>query len=441
MPGLLRSSFDRDIARLAIPAVGALAAEPLYLLTDTAIVGRLGTPQLGGLAVAASLLLTTYSAFIFLAYGTTGTVARLLGAGHPERAAAQGIQALWLAGGVGVVLAALGLAFAEPAVRLLGADAEVVPFALTYLRISMVGVPSLLLVLAGTGYLRGLQDTRTPLVVAVASAVGNLVLEVVLVFGFDTGIAGSAWSTVAVQTVAAIVYLRLVGGHARRLGASLRPDRAALTALATVSRDLFVRTVALRASLLVATAVAARTGVVDLGAHQVAFELWSFLALVLDAIAIAGQAMVGRLLGAGDGPGARAASRRMLQWGVVAGLAFGVVVAALSGVLPRLFTDDPAVARLASFLLLWVAALQVVNAVVFVLDGVLIGAGDLRHLAWAMTVAALAFVPAAVAVRILDLGINWLWAAIALLMLTRLVTLGARWRGGSWAIVGAERTR
>ena len=441
MPGRLRSPFDREIARLAIPAVGALAAEPLYILTDTAIVGRLGTPQLGGLAVASSLVLTGYSIFVFLAYGTTGTVARLLGAGQTERAAAQGVQALWLAAGIGVVVAAAGLALAEPAVALVGAAPEVAPFALTYLRISMVGVPSLLLVLAGTGYLRGLQDTRTPLVVAVGSAVANLAIELVLVFGLDLGIAGSAWSTVVAQTGAAAIYVAIVGRHIRAEGVAVRPDRRALTALATVSRDLFVRTAALRASLLVATAVAARTGVIDLGAHQVAFELWSFLALVLDAIAIAGQAMVGRLLGADDAAGARAASQRMVEWGLAAGLVFAAVVVALSGVLPRLFSDDPDVVRLAAFLLLWVAALQPVNAVVFVLDGVLIGAGDLRYLAWAMTVAAVAFVPAAVAVRLLDLGIGWLWGAIALLMLARLVTLGARWRDGAWAVTGAERAR
>ena len=437
----LRSPFDRDIARLAIPAVGALAAEPVYVLTDTAIVGRLGTPQLGGLAVAATLVLTGYSVFIFLAYGTTGTVARLLGAGHADRAAAQGVQALWLAAGVGVALAGLGLVLAEPAVALMGADPEVTPFALTYLRISMAGVPSLMLVLAGTGYLRGLQDTRTPLVVAVGSAVANLLVELVLVFGLDLGIAGSAWSTVLAQTGAAAVYVSIVARHVRAAAVSVRPDRAALAALAAVSRDLFVRTAALRASLLVATAVAARTGVVELGAHQVAFELWSFLALVLDAIAIAGQAIVGRLLGAGDADGARAASRRMVEWGVAAGLGFALVVLALSGALPRLFSDDEQVVRVAASLLVWVAVLQPVNAVVFVLDGVLIGAGDLRFLAWAMSLAALAFVPVAVGVRLLDLGIGWLWAAIALLMVVRLVSLARRWRSGAWAVVGAELVR
>ncbi|HSH23773.1 MAG TPA: MATE family efflux transporter, partial [Acidimicrobiales bacterium] len=291
----LRSPFDGDIARLAVPAVGALAAEPLYVLTDTAIVGRIGTPQLGGLAVAATVLLTGYSLFIFLAYGTTGTVARLIGAGEVDRAAHQGVQALWLAAGIGTVLAIVGFAAARPGVRLMGASPEVAPFALTYLRISMLGVPSLMLVLAGTGYLRGLQDTRTPLIVAISSAIANLVIEVVLVFGLDTGIAGSAWSTVIVQTGAAAVYATIVARHVRAVGVTVRPDRAALASLAAASSDLFVRTAALRVSFTVATAVAARIGVVELAAHQVAFEIWTFLALVLDAIAIAGQAMVGRL--------------------------------------------------------------------------------------------------------------------------------------------------
>ncbi len=435
------SSYDREILRLAVPAVVALAAEPLYVLTDTAIVGRLGTPQLGGLAVASTLILTGYALFVFLAYGTTGTVARLLGAGDVARAAFQGAQALWLAAGIGVALAAVGLAAAEPAVSLMGAGAQVRPFALTYLRISMAGVPALLVVLAGTGYLRGLQDTRTPLLVAVGSALANLVIELVLVFVLDLGIAGSAWSTVVSQLGAAGVYVALVARHVRATGVSVRPDVTALRTLAGVSRDLFVRTAALRASLTLATAVAARIGVVELGAHQIAFELWSFLALLLDGVAIAGQALVGRLLGASDAAAARAAADRMVQWGIGAGIVFAVGTAALRTVLPALFTDDASVQAVTAFLLLFVAALQPVNAVVFVLDGILIGAGDLRYLAWAMTGAAAAFVPVAATVPALELGVGWLWGAIAVLMLARLAALVARWRGSAWLVVGMERVR
>jgi putative MATE family efflux protein len=319
----------------------------------------------------------------------------------------------------------------------LGAGGAVRTHALTYLRISLLGVPALLVSLAGIGYLRGLQDTRTTMVVAIGGAAANLAAEVLLVLVLDLGVAGSAWSTVAVQLVVAAVYARRVTAAAAELGVRRWPDPASLRRQAGLGRDLFVRTAALRLSLTLATAVAARLGVADLGAHAIAFEVWSFLALVLDGLAIAGQALVGRLLGAADGEGARAAGRRLLLWGVGVGAVLGVAVAGLHGVLPSAFTDDPAVVRRATDLLLAVALLQPVNALVFVLDGVLIGAGDLRFLAVAMVVAAVVFVPAAALVLALDLGLAGLWAAVALLMGTRLVALGRRFAGGRWVVLGA----
>lgn len=433
---MLRHPHDREILRLTVPALGALAAEPLYVLADTAVVGRLGTPQLGGLAVASTLILTGYTLFVFLAYGTTASVGRLLGAGDQRGAAHQGVQGMWLALGIGVVLAVLGWVFAEPLVGLMGAGDDVRPHALVYLRISMVGIPALTVSLAGTGYLRGLQDTVTPLLVTVATATGNLVLEVVLVFGFDQGIGASALSTVIAQGAGAAAYVAVVARDVRRRDVGVRPDVAAIRRLAVVGRDLFLRTVALRFALTLATAVAARIGTVDLAAHQVAFELWSFLALVLDSVAIAGQAITSRLLGAGDGEGARAAARRMIQWGALAGAALGGLVLLLRSGLPQLFTDDTDVVRLCAFLLLYVGALQPVNAVVFVLDGVLIGAGDMRFLAWAMGAAAVTFVPAALAVLVTGAGIGWLWAAIALLMTSRLLALSWRFAGDRWVVLG-----
>jgi len=431
------TAWDREILRLAVPALGALAAEPLYVLADTAIVGRLGTPELAGLGVATTLILSGYALFIFLAYGTTGTVARLLGAGRRGDAAAQGVQGLWLAAGIGVAIAGLGLVLADPLVRAMGAGGEVREHALTYFRISMAGAPALTIVLAGTGYLRGLQDTRTPLLVALTTALGNVVLELWLVFGLDWGIAGSAWSTVAMQSCAALAYLSVITRDVRRAGVPVRPDRRALVALSRLSIDLLLRTAALRTSLLVATAVATRIGTTEVAAHQVVFEVWSFLALVLDSIAIAAQAMVGRLLGSGDAEGARAATARMLQWGVAAGTVFLVALLALRTVLPGVFTDDPAVVSLAAFLLVHAAVLQPVNGVVFALDGILIGAGDLRFLAWAMAGAALVFVPMALGVLRLDLGIGWLWAAFGVLQVARLGALLARWRGDRWMVLGA----
>lgn len=427
--------LDRQMLRLAVPALGALAAEPLYVLADTAIVGHLGTPQLGGLAVATTILLSGYAMFIFLAYGTTGTVARLLGAGHPDRAAAQGVQALWLAFGIGLVLALLGLVFGDALVAALGAHGDIARYGRSYLRISMAGVPSLTLVLAGTGYLRGLQDTRTPLVVAVASSVGNLVLELVMVFGLDLGIPGSAWATVIAQTCAAAAYVVVIGRHVVATGVPVRPDRRALAGLTRVSADLFIRTAALRAAIVGTTAVATRLGTVEVAAHQVAFELWSFTALVLDSLAIAAQALVGERLGAGDAAVARAAARRVLRWSTALGVAFAVVLLVLRPLLPHLFTDDPRVVHLAAFVLLFVALLQPVGGVVFALDGILIGAGDLRYLAWAMVAVAALFLPSLLLVG----SLGWLWAALAGLQLGRMVALLARWRTPHWEVVGVRQ--
>lgn len=438
-PTRLRNPYDREIARLAIPAFGALVAEPLYVLTDTAIVGHLGTPQLGGLAVASTILLTLHSVFIFLAYGTTAAVSRLLGAGDDREAAHQAVQSLWLGGLIGVVLVAVGFVASDVLVSAMGATGDVKANALVYLRISLLGVPALLLVMAGTGYLRGLQDTRTPLVIAVGTGALNLVLEVVFVYGFGRGIGASALTTVAAQWVAAGIYLQRVGRAGAGQGVDFRPHPASLRRLGAVGRDLLVRTIALRASLVVATAVATRMGTVEVAAHQIAFELWSFLAMALDAIAIAGQALVGRALGAGDGRSARGAGRRMIEWGVVFGVVVGVAVLSVRTVLPHLFTDDPEVIDLAAFVLLWLAVLQPVNAVAFVLDGILIGAGDMRFLAWAMVGAAAVFVPAAIAVSATGAGIGWLWASLGLLMTTRVVTLGARFAGDRWIVLGATR--
>jgi len=434
-----RHPHDREIVRLAVPAFGALIAEPLYVLADTAVVGHLGTAQLGGLAVASSVLLTLYAAFIFLAYGTTAAVSRLLGAGDERQAAHQAVQSLWLALFAGIGLAVLGAVLAEPIVGALGADGAVRANALVYLRISLVGIPSLLVVLAGTGYLRGIQDTRTPLVVAAGTSVLNLVLQLVLIYGFDQGIGASALSTVVAQTVGAAVYVWRVAGPARRLGADLRPHPASLRRLAVVGRDLLLRTAALRVALVAGTAVATRIGTDDLAAYEISFQIWSFLAYVLDALAIAGQAIVGRSLGAEQADDARSASRRMIEIGVVVGAALGLVVLALRTVLPHVFTDDAAVIDLAAFTLVWVAALQPVNAVAFVLDGVLIGAGDMRFLAWAMAGASAVFVPAAGAVLALDLGIGWLWAALGLLMTARAGALLWRFASDRWVVLGATR--
>ena len=313
MLSALRSRWtdtDSEILRLAFPALGALTAEPLYVLADTAVVGHLGTPELGGLALASSLILIAFAVFIFLAYGTTAAVARLLGAGQHREAAHQAVQSIWLAALVGVVIAVVGLLLAEPLVDLMGGEGAVRIHALTYFRISMASIPPMLVGLAGVGYLRGLQDTKRPFIVAIVTALLNLVLELVLIYGFDYGIGASAFSTVIAHWVSAGIFCWWIANAVAEHGVSLLPDRRTITKLAGAGVDLLLRTTAMRAGLLVTLAVAARIGTDDLAAHEIAFQIWSILALSLDAVAIAAQAMIGRALGAGDAVAVGGAARQ-----------------------------------------------------------------------------------------------------------------------------------
>ncbi len=435
-----RSPHDREIVRLAVPAFFALIAEPLYLLADTAIVGHLGTTKFAGFAVAGAVLTAAFGIFNFLAYSTTSAVARQVGAGDRKAAAHLGVDGLWLAVGLGLALTVLGLAFAPAIVDVMGASARAHPFAVTYLRISIVGAPLLLLTLAGAGYLRGTQDTRTTLVIAVAANVVNIVLEVVLVYGFDLGLAGSAWGTVLAQLGAAVAYVWVIARAVRRAGASARPDAAGIRGNAVFGSRLVVRTGSLLVAFLVAGAIAARFGDDDIAAHQIAMQVNLFLAFALDAIAIAAQAMVGKFLGADTADVARAAARRMIEVGIVVGIGVGIVVALTSPWLVRVFTPDPEVQHLAEQVLWIVAAMQPIAAVVFVLDGVLIGAGDAGYLALAMLVATfVVFLPFALVVYELDAGLLWLWAAIAAWLCARLVGMVARFVGTQWAVTGATR--
>ena len=440
---LERHPADAQILRLALPAVGALVAEPLFLLADSAIVGHLGTSQLAGLGIAGTVLATLVNVSVFLAYATTAAVARMLGAGDLRGAMRQGIDGCWLALLVGVVTLLAGSPASDWVVSLFGPSPDVAEYAVTYLRISLLGIPSMLFVLAGTGVLRGLQDTRTPLVVAVTGAVGNVVLNVVFVYGLDLGIGGSALGTVLAQTAMAAAFARVVVRGARRHGASLRPDWPGIRRSFGAGVPLVVRTLSMRVALVGATVVAAGLGIAELAAYQVAFTTWTLLALVLDAVAIAAQALVGRALGAADVDAAWSTTRRMVQWGLLAGAGLGLVVAAIAPVYARLFTSDPDVRALLVAALLVVAVMQPLAGWVFVLDGVLIGAGDGRYLALASVLSVLAFLPAALAVALSGLsgvaGLTALWAAIGVWVLARLVTLTYRERTGAWLVTGALR--
>ncbi len=430
---------DREILALAVPAFGALVAEPLFLLADSAIVGHLGTPQLAGLGIAAALLTTAVSVFVFLAYATTAAVARRVGAGDLQAAIRQGMDGIWLALILGAVVGVAVLPTAPALVDLFGASPTAAPHATTYLRISALGIPAMLVVLAATGVLRGLQDTRTPLYVAIGGFAANAGLNLGLVYGAGLGIAGSAWGTVLAQWAMAAVYLAVVVRGARRHGASLRPDAAGIRACAQAGVPLLVRTLSLRAVLMIATAVAARLGDTEIAAHQIALTLWSFLAFALDAIAIAGQTIIGRYLGAEDAAGARAVCRRMVQWGIASGVVLGALVAAALPVLTPLFTSDPAVRDALIPALLVVAVGQPIAGIVFVLDGVLMGAGDGPYLAWAMLLVLAAFAPAALLVPTVGGGLTALWWAMNLMMAVRMATLWIRARSSRWLVTGAVR--
>ena len=438
---VLHHPHDREILRLAVPAFGALVAEPAFLLADSAIVGHLGTPQLAGLGVAGGLLATAISLCVFLAYGTTASVARRVGAGDLRGAVAQGVDGLWLALGLGVLLALAGLLAAEPLVAAFDPSPATTEHALTYLRVSLPGLPAMLVVLAATGVLRGLQDTRTPLVVAAAGAVVNVVLNLALVYGLDLGVAGSALGTVLAQLGMAAAFVAVVLRGARAHHASLRPDLPGIRAAATAGVPLVVRTATLRAALLLTTYVATSIGTAAVAAHQVAFTIWLFLSLALDAVAIAGQAIVGRYLGAGDVDGARSATRRMVEWGVAAGVLLGLVVVVLRAAYVPVFTPDAEVRELLTAVLVVAALWQPVCGVVFALDGVLIGAGDGRYLAWAGVITLATYAPLALLVLAADGGLVALWWAFNAFLLARLVTLVVRWRGDRWLVIGAALPR
>jgi putative MATE family efflux protein len=432
MPVLaLRSPHDREILRLALPALGALAAGPLYTLVDTAIVGHLGVRPLAALALAGTLLAAIIELADFLSYGTTAQVARLHAGGERDEAGGVVAQALWLSAGTGLAAMAIVLALSGPLLTLIGHGAGVQGLAELYVRIVAAGIPAQLVALAGEGCLRGLGDLRSPLRILVAANLANVVLEVIFVYGLHMGLAGSAIGTLIAQLgMGAAFVRRMLAVPADRRA----PALSRIKPLLRTGGHITVRTAALLAAFTLCSARAAHLGAAALGAHQVAFELFLFLALVLDAIAIAGQVLVARLLGAGEPQQAWSAALRMLGWSLLAGLAFGLVLLALSGIGPRAFSSSASV--LASSHPVWrlLALMQPAAGAVFALDGILIGAGDTRYLAVAMVAALAAFLPAALAAT----SVTALWWSLNLLILLRLVTLLPRFARRRWAIVGAR---
>jgi len=422
----------REILRLAVPALGALVAQPLFVLVDAAIVGTLGTLPLAGLGAAATLVALVLGLCIFLAYATTSSVARRVGEGRWDAAVSEGVEGMALGLGLGAVLAVATWLLAEPAVVALGASPEVTPYAVTYLHVIAFGFPAALVAMAGVGVLRGLQDTRTTLLVTLVAVSVNLGLAAWLVLVLHLGIGGSAAATAVAELVQASAYVAVLVRVARRHGVSLRPSGVGVLAAARTGGPLFARTVVLRSVFLLAAAVAARLGDADLAAYHVSFQVWMLLALAADALAIAGMALLGRYLGSGDVEGARTVTARLVRLGVVMGATLGLLVLVCVPWLPSLFTSDPLVRSLIAASLVVAALQQPLAAPVFVLDGVLIGAGDGRWLAGAGLVMLAAFVPAAYLVLARDLGVVGLWWALTWFMVVRGALLAWRSRGNSW---------
>jgi putative MATE family efflux protein len=427
----------RRVVGLALPALGVLAAEPLYVLVDTAVVGHLGALPLAGLALGGVILTQVATQLTFLSYGTTSRTARLHGAGRRRDAVEEGVQATWLALAAGLVVLVLGQLFAGPVTRLLAGGGEVADAAVSWLRIALFGAPFILVTMAGNGWMRGVQDTRRPLKYVLIGNAISAVLCPLLVHVAGWGLEGSAIANVVAQVLSACLFFRaLFAEHVPR-----RPVPALMRAQLGMGRDLVLRSLAFQACFISAASVAARTSIGAVGAHQVVLQLWTFLALVLDSLAIAAQSLVGAALGASQRDQARRLAWQVTGYGLIFGTALGAVFAALAGVLPKAFTTDPSVLAEIPHAWWFFVALQPVAGVVFALDGVLLGAGDAAFMRTATLLsAALGFLPLVWASLAFGWGLTGIWTGLAAFMVLRMITVLWRTWSGRWAVVGAVRT-
>jgi len=417
------SRRDREILRLAVPALGSLAIEPLVSLVDTAFVGRLGTEELAGLGIGGAAFLWAYFGFIFLSYATTPLVAGAVGGGDLDRARRATATAFVVGAVAGVAVWGLIELVAGPAVRLIGASGGAVDEALTYLRIRAVAAPAVMVVLAGNGAFRGYQDTRTPFVIVMAFNVVNFVLDPILIFGLNWGIAGAAWASVAAQVVGAVAFV--VVAQRRHLvsferGAfRLHEMRSFLSAGA----GLGVRTIALLSVFTGATAVAARSGEESVAAYRVVDQVFLFLALSVDSLAVAAQALIGKHLGRSDRGEASSVARRLFVMGLGIGLALVGLLALLRPVLPGWFTSEVVVVEAIGSIYWFLVVLQPLMAMVFVGDGVLLGWSAFRYLAVSTVASAAAAWTVLVVVLLADLGLVGVYLGLTTLMVGRGIAL------------------
>jgi putative MATE family efflux protein len=432
---------SRRIAGLALPALGVLAAEPIYLLFDLAVVGRLGAVSLAGLAIGGLILGLVSSQGTFLSYGTTARSARHFGAGDRASAVREGLQATWLALALGTVIVIAVEAFAQPLVSAIagrgGSGVDIADAAVPWLRIAILGAPAILVSLAGNGWMRGVQDTARPLRYVVTGFVLSALLCPTLVYGWAglprLGLVGSAVANLAGQWLAAVLFCRAL--VAERI--SLRVAPAVLRAQLVMGRDLLARSLAFQACFVSAAAVAARFGAASLAAHQVVLQLWSFLALVLDSLAIAAQSLVGAALGGGYTGHAKSVARRVTVFSTAAAVALAAIFAAGATVVPALFTQDRSVLAAIGVPWWFMVAQLPVAGIVFALDGVLLGAGDATFMRNATLISALVgFLPLIWLSLVFGWGLWGIWSGLSTFMVLRLVFVGWRTLSGRWLVAG-----
>ena len=420
---ILRDDLERRIVRLAVPALGTLAVEPVYVLVDTAIVGRLGTPQLAGLAIASIVLLNVVSLLSFLEY-ITPDIAFAVGAGRPDEARQKAAHGVWLSCGIGVPAAAALAVAARPLCWLLGGRGEVLHHATVYLSISAAGLPFVLLAFLGHGVLRGHNDLRTPLKIVIVANIANLLLEIVAVYWLDLGVAGSAWSTVIVQAGAAGAFLWLMRHHLL----PVRPSWASYRPLLVAGSHMALRSMAMYSVWDATTIIAAHLDSPTLAANQVVTQLFMFLALLLDALAVPLHSLVAGELGTGNVDAATRIGRISVRLSLWCAGGLAVLLAAATPWLPHVFTGDAAVRSRLIGALLVLAVMQFPGAVAFALDGALIGAHDNAWLGRQALINILAFAPlAAVTVIWPRLGLAGLWGAQLAWMTMRATVNSRRW--------------
>jgi putative MATE family efflux protein len=436
-----RRQATRQLFTLALPTFGQLIAEPAFVLIDTAIVGHIGDAALAGLSIGSTIILTTVGLCVFLAYGTTSSVAQLIGAGKRREGLEAGIDGLWLALAIGMLVSTALFAAARPLCWAMGARDAVLDNATAYLQAIVFGLPGMLLVYAANGIFRGLSKVNITFVAAVAGAVVNTALDVLFVFGLHWGVAGSGAATLIAQWFMGLFLVVPALLWARADGASWRPRLAGILGTASDGMPLFIRTLALRASLVATVMLAARMGTQVLAAYQAVNSSWNFVLNMLDAIGIAGQTLVATQIGAGRRDRAHAMTSIAGRSGLLAGAVIGMGLAAAGLAATGLFSPSPEVQHLIMVGMLVQGVFLPLAGWMWALDGILIGAEDYRYLALTCTITALAYLAALGGVNALDgaidLGDVWrmavLWGVLNLVFIgLRALFNGLRVRSNVW---------